>query len=209
MEAGAGSPIEQELTRRGFVVGAGGAALGLSALTQALRWLADPPVAAAQLGLSPADPAVRATMAAYADTIVPGPAGGADQRPGAVEAGAVDEMYDPFYGAAGAFPLLHHDLQLATPRVLGRPARFELALAYRDRERVVADRIVAPGSGGRSPNWLLFQGAAILVYVAYYGTARSELGPRYIRFPPRSDGYWPRHSYRVRFKRMTRRGNPR
>jgi hypothetical protein len=209
MDAGRPSPIEQELTRRGFVVGAGGAALGLAALVQALRWLAEASPAAAQLGLSPDDPAVRATMEAFADTIVPGPAGGAHAAPGAIEAGAVDEMYDPFYGAAASFPLLHHDLQLNTPLILGRLARFDLALAYPDRERVVAERIVAPGSGGSNPNWLLFQGAAILVYVSYYGTARSEAGPRWIGFPPRSSGYWPGHSYRVRFRGMTRRGNPR
>jgi hypothetical protein len=209
MPARAPSPIERELTRRGFVVGAGGAALGVSALVQAVRWLADPPEAAAQLGLAPDDPVVRATMEAYADTIVPGPAGGAHHRPGAIEAGAVDEMYDPFYGASASFPLLHHELQLAVPRVLGRGGRFDIHLPYPDRERVVADRIVAPGSGGQSPNWLLFQGAAILVYVAYYGAARSNLGPAWIRFPPISGGYWPRHSYRVRFKRKTRRGHPR
>jgi hypothetical protein len=202
------SPIERELTRRGFVVAAGAGALGVSALAQALEWLRAAEPAAAQVGLAPDDPAVRATMAAFADTIVPGPAGGADGEPGAIEAGAHEEIYDSFYGASPSFPVLHQELRVTTARLLGKPA-FDLSLPYPERERVVADRIVAPGSGGQSPNWLLFQGAAILVYVVYYGTARSELGPRYIGFPPRSGGYWPRHSHRVRFRRMTRSGNPR
>jgi hypothetical protein len=209
MNAGVLSPIERELTRRGFVVGAGASAIGLGALVQALRWLADAEPAAALLGVAPGAPAVRATMAAFADTIVPGPAGRADRSPGALEAGVLDELYDPFYGASGSYPLLHEELQLTAARVLGRPVPFDLSLPYPDRERVVLDRIVAPGSGGRSPNYVLYQGAAILVYVAYYGTARSEAGPRYIGFPPASDGYWPHHSYRVRFRRMTKHGNPR
>jgi hypothetical protein len=73
---------------------------------------------------------------------------------------------------------------------------------------VVIDRIIAGGSGGESTLYLLYQGAAILVYVAYYGTARSDAGPRYIRFPPHSDGYWPEHSYRLHFRGMTKDGNP-
>jgi|SRR5712691_1364040 len=203
--------IERALTRRGFVVGAGAAALGLS---QAVTWLRAASEALAQAetavaGLSPDDPEVRATMEAFADTIVPGPAGGADALPGAIEAGAVHELYDPFYGVVNSLPLLHQDLQLTTARVLGRPARFELALPYPERERVVLDRITATGDGGTSTWALLYGGAAILLYVAYYGTARSDLGPRTIGFPPASKGYWPRHSYRVRFRRMTRHGNPR
>jgi hypothetical protein len=188
---------------------AGGGVLGVSALATAVGWLREASEALGQTGLSPDDPAVRATMAAYADTIVPGPAGGADGQPGAVEAGAVEELYEPFYGASGTYPFLHQDIQLATSRVLGRPARFDLDLAYAERERVVLDRIVATGDGGDNIAYLIYQGAAIIVYVAYYGTARSELGPQYIKFPPESNGYYPRHSYRVRFRGMTKRGNPR
>lgn len=147
-------------------------------------------------------------MAAFADTIVPGPAGGADARPGAIEAGVLDELYEPFYGAAASFPFVHNDLQVATPLVLGRPASFDLELPYGDRARVMADRITAPGSGGTNTNWVLYQGAAILVYTSYYGTAQSDLGPKTIHFPPRSDGYWPASSYRVRFRGMTKNGNP-
>ncbi len=194
------------------MIGAAGAGIGVSVLAQAIGWLRAAEEAFGQVGgpgLSPNDPAVRATMAAFADTIVPGPAGGADTRPGAIEAGAVDELYEPFYGAANSFPVLHNDVQLATPLVLGRAASFDLDLPYEDRERVIADRITSPGSGGKNPHWVLYQGVAILVYTSYYGTAQSELGPRTIHFPPRSDGYWPSHSYRVRFRGMTRRGNPR
>jgi hypothetical protein len=190
-------------------VGAGAGVLGVSALAQALGWLKTAEEAFGQVGLSPSDPEVRKTMAAFADTIVPGPAGRADPHPGAIEAKVIDEMYDPFYGAVNTFSYIHNDIQLTTPRVLGRPARFDLELPYPDRERVVLDRIVATGSGGQNIEYLLYQGAAILAYVAYYGTAKSDAGPRYIRFPPHSDGYWPRHSYRLRFRGMTKDGNPR
>ncbi len=188
---------------------AGGGVLGASALATAVGWLREASDALGQIGLAPDDPAVKRTLTAYADTIVPGPAGGADSNPGAVEAGAVDELYAPFYGTAATYPFLHNDIQLATARVLGRPVRFDLDLPYADRERVVLDRIVAGPNGGQNTAYLIYQGVAIIVYIAYYGTARSELGPQYIQFPPRSDGYFPRHSYRVRFRGMTRRGNPR
>jgi hypothetical protein len=193
------------LTRRTFVLGAG--ALSLAQVGLLARLATE---AAAQLpapALLPDDPAVRATMAAVADTVVPGPAGGADSAAGAVEAGCVDELYDPFYGVSSTFPAIHDDLVLATPRVLGRPATFDLALPYSDRERVLLDRITPPGNGNPSPA-LMYQAAGLIVYVAYYGTARSDAGVRYIGFPPHSNGYWPQSSYRVGFRGMTADGNP-
>jgi hypothetical protein len=202
------SPLaERELSRRALVAGSAAGVFGLGALLRLLEALgADPALAHAPTqGLSPGDPKVREGMAAYADTIVPGPAGGADPDPGAVEAGVVEEMYDPFYGAQGAFPAINADLQAATPLVLGRPASFDLDLPYRDRERVVLDRI----EGGDSPLAILYAAIATLVWQIYYGVAASEKGVRYIHFPPHSDGYWPQHSYGIRFRSMTRHGYPR
>jgi hypothetical protein len=196
------------LTRRVLLAqaGAGAALLSLGGALEAIRGVAQ---AAALPAIDPGDPAVRATMAAFADTIVPGPAGGADRFPGAVEANVIDELYDPFYGAYVTFPLIHDDLIVATPRVLGRAADFELALPYRDRERVMADRIEGYGESGDNPLYVLYIGIATLVYLSYYGTAQSGVGPRYIGFPPESDGYHPHHSYGVRFRGMTEDGNPR
>lgn len=196
--------IERELSRRGFLAGTGGL-FGLAGLLRLLESL-DAEALAQDLppGLGADSPAVRATIEAYADTIVPGPAGGADPDPGAVEAGVVDELYDPFYGAQGSYPAIHADLQTATPLVLGRPEGFDLALPYPDRERVVLDRM-----GGGSPLGVIYAALATLVWQIYYGVASSEAGVRYIRFPPHSDGYWPRHSYGIRFRGMTRHGNPR
>jgi hypothetical protein len=203
------NPIEQELTRRGLLVGAGAGVLGVAGLAQVIDRLTkvSEALAATLPALSPNDPVVKATMKAYIDTIVPGPAGHADTHPGAVEAGLLDEIYDPFYGASSTYSYIHNDLLVTTPRVLGRAAQFDLELPYRDRERVVLDRITATGAGGRNLEYLLYEGVAILVYVAYYGTARSTAGPRYIGFPPHSDGYWPNHSYRLRFRGMTKDGN--
>jgi hypothetical protein len=119
----------------------------------------------------------------------------------------VDEVYDPFYSAYPTFPFIHDDLAVATARVLGRPVAFDLLLPYADRERVVLDRITPLGNGGDT-NALLYQAVAIVVYIAYYGNARSDLGLRYIGFPPHSSGYWPESSYRVPFASMTATGNP-
>lgn len=203
-----------ELSRRRLLAAAGGGVLGLAGLPLAAEALAQAGAAAQRLapidpGLAPDSPAVRATMTAFADTIVPGPAGGADDEPGAVEAGALEAIYDPFYGASATFPVLHQDLALATPRVLRRPARFTLALPYPDRERVLDTRITPTARGGESPYPLLYAAAGILVYLAYYGSAVTEKGLDFIGLPPHSDGYYPGHSYDVRFRSMTRTSNPR
>lgn len=197
---------EADLTRRQLVAAAAAGGLGLSGALRVVQALAAEPAFAR--ASAPAD-AVRATMAAFADTIVPGPAGGGDESPGAVEAGVVDELYDPFYGVADALPGLHLDLQAQTPRILGRPERFDLALPYPDRERVVAERMTEAPRGGTNPYHVGYQAIGVLVYLTYYGTARSQVGPEVIGLPTYSDGYWPRHSNRVRFRGMTRNGNPR
>lgn len=160
-------------------------------------------------GLAPDDPAVRESIRAIADTVVPGPAGGAHRAPGALEAGAAEEVYEPLYGISDTFPALHHDVQLATPLVLGRPARFDLALAYADRAAVFDNRVTPTGEGGQSPLFAAYAAVAIVVWFTYYGTARSTVGVEYIRFPPHSDGYFPHHTYGVRFRGMTADGNPR
>lgn len=194
------------LTRRELVAAAAAGALGTAGAVRALQTLAAEPAFAQATAPSGA---VRATMAAFADTIVPGPAGGGHDRPGAVEAGVVDELHDPFYGVADTFPAFHVDLQAQTPRILGRPAAFDLALPYADRERVVADRITEAPAGGTNPYAVGYQAVAVLVYLSYYGTPRGTTGLDVIGFPSYSDGYWPRHSNRVRFRGMTRNGNPR
>ena len=208
---GSGGRLSGELSRRGFIVRSAGGALALGGAFSALEALAEAtPAMAAQLPAPTATAAqVRRTMEAFADTIVPGPAGGADRKPGAVEAGAVDEIYDPFYGVADVYPLLHTDLQLATPRLLGRPVEFDLKLPYADRERVVADRIAELPEGGENPTATAYQAVAVLVYLSYYGSAQGDTGLDVIGLPASSDGYFPGHSHYVRFRGMTRNGNPR
>lgn len=204
--------IERELSRRGFIAQVGGTALGAAALLRGLEALdLDAALAQGSQGprLPPTHADVRATVEALADTVIPGPAGGADRHPGAIESGAVQEAYDPFYGVVATFPAIHADVQTATPLILGRPATFNLRLPYTDRERVVLDRITNPSNGGRNPLALAYIAVAILVWQAYYGVARTDRGLRYAGLPPHSDGYWPGHSYRVRFRGMTRDGNPR
>ncbi|HVS68906.1 MAG TPA: hypothetical protein VHE56_10165 [Mycobacteriales bacterium] len=198
---------EWQVSRRGLLNAASFAMAGMSGVLplvrQAIR-VAD------AFGPAPESSpgSVRNTIAAFADTVVPGPAGHADHHPGAVEAGCVDELYDPFYGFDSAYPLVHADLQARTPLVLGRPASFDLALPYAERETVLRDRLSPPPAGGSNPLYVLYYAVAVVVYVAYYGNARSEAGPRYIGLPVHSRGYVPHHSYYVTFDGMTAHGNP-
>jgi hypothetical protein len=201
------TPVRRGLSRRRLLAEAGFGALALS-LSATIDGIAAAAESLPRPALLPDDPVVRRTISAFADTIVPGPAGGADRRPGAVEAQVLDEIYDPFYGALTTFPIIHNDLLLITPLLLRRPASFELALPYPDRERVLEDRLRSLGDGGRNPLYVIYIGVATLVYLGYYGGAQSPRGPRTIGFPPESDGYWPDHSYRIRFRGMTEDGNP-
>jgi hypothetical protein len=73
---------------------------------------------------------------------------------------------------------------------------------------VLDERMQPAGEGGRNPLATAYAAVAIVTWFAYYGTARSEAGVRYIGFPPRSDGYAPGHSHRVPFRGMTADGNP-
>jgi hypothetical protein len=205
-----GAELERELSRRGLLVGAGAGVLGMAGLVRLLDAAVGAAEALAQSGpgLPPGDAAVRDSVAAIADTVVPGPAGRAAQHPGAIEAGAVEEAYDDFYGISGSYPAIHVDVQTATPLVLGRPAAFDLELPYADRERVLLDRIRSTAEGGEHRLFVGYAALAIVVWFAYYGTARSTKGVDYIGFPPQSDGYWPGHSYGLRFRGMTPDGNP-
>jgi hypothetical protein len=203
------------LTRRRMLASGGAGLLGVTGVAAVARALADAGAAMAATApplparLAPTDEAVRATVAALADTIVPGPAGGGDPDPGAIEAGVLDVLYDPFYGLAATYPVLHADVQAATPAILGRDAAFDLALPYADRERVLDDRMPSWPQGGSNPTATAYELFGVLTYVAYYGQTASATGLEVIGLPPHSDGYWPRHSYRVRFRGMTTDGNPR
>jgi hypothetical protein len=198
---------DPQISRRGVLAAA---SLGMAGLTGVVPLIRQATEAANALGPAPeaAPDAVRNTMAAFADTIVPGPAGHADKHPGAVEAGCVDALYDPFYDFAGAYPLIHADLLARTPLTLLRPATFTLALPYRDREKVLRECLSPPPAGGTNPLYVLYYAVAVVVYVAYYGNAESDAGPRYIGLPVHSRGYVPHHSYYVTFKGMTKHGNP-
>ncbi|HYH59089.1 MAG TPA: hypothetical protein VD790_07695 [Thermoleophilaceae bacterium] len=202
----------QLLTRRRLLAAGGAGVLGLTGMTAVAEALADAGAAMAatvQRSPVPTDEAVRATVAALADTIVPGPAGGGDHDPGAVEAGVIDVLYDPFYGLATVFPVIHTDVQSATPVILGRLAAFDLALPYADRERVLDDRMPGWPDGGSNPTALAYSLFGVLTYLAYYGQSAGDVGLKVIGLPPHSDGYWPHHTYELSFEGMTADGNPR
>jgi hypothetical protein len=204
----------QSLTRRRLLAAGGAGALGLTSLASVAEALANAGAAMAATAAPTSTPvptseAVRATVAALADTIVPGPAGGGDSDPGAVEAGVIDVLYDPFYGLSGVFPVLHTDVQIATPVILARNATFDLALPYADRERVLDDRMPGWPEGGSNPTALAYSLFGVLTYLAYYGQSASDVGLEVIGLPPHSDGYWPHHTYDLSFAGMTADGNPR
>lgn len=208
--SGASGWVQRPIRRRSLIAAGGVGMLGATGVLAALERLADQASALELPGsdLAPTDEQVRRTMAAFADTIVPGPAGGADPDPGAVEAGAVRELYEPLYGISDSYPGLHADVQATTKRLIGPTASFSLDQPYADRERVLANRMLSPASGGENPNFAVYMAAGIVVWFCYYGVAQSRLGVEYIDFPPHSDGYAPDHTHGLRFTGMTADGNP-
>ena len=97
----------------------------------------------------------------------------------------LDELYDPFYGAAAAFPVIHDDLRAHDAAVLGPPGELRPRPSLSpSASGSSTDRMTAAARAGRNPICVLYTGPAILVYIAYYGTrAVRRSGPRYDRLP--------------------------
>jgi hypothetical protein len=165
MGTGAGARI----TRRALLAGSG--ALGVSiVLPVPLRAWA----AAAAPGAT--DP-VTSVLGAYVSTLVPGPTDDPEGTPGAVEAGAVEELqaHVPY-----VIPLIVADVEAVAVATYAKP--FD-ALGYPEREAILVDAFADPA---RAAHHLV---ALAIGAGAFYADFRSRIGGLHMGFPGPSDGY--------------------
>lgn len=182
---------------------------------------------------APTPTQVRASMEAFADTIVPGErrsrrdrvVAGATEGPGAVQAGVWELLNDDAVGIAPALPALASTLDAAAldqarrAGLLPDPLAPFVGLPFRHRT-AVATRLLN-GAGQDQVVWYAVAALAMLAFhtAAHLDTATAvregHPGLRWLRFPePDDDGLWryERFSYRRRLARShprtTRTGHP-
>lgn len=160
------------ITRRHLL--AGGGALAVAVVLPPLHRVAA--AATAQASPPGSDP-VRVVLAAYVSTLVPGPRDDPQGTPGALEAGAVEQIQEqvPYIVA----PIVS-DVSAAALTLHGQP--FE-ALGYADREALL---VAAFADRRRSPYHLI---ALAVGAGTFYGDFRNRVGGAHLGFPGPADGY--------------------
>jgi hypothetical protein len=123
------------------------------------------------------------TMAAFADTIIPGPTSDPEGTVGGVEAGALEVLYNPDYGLKPFIATLVTDLN-GTSLKWYRKLFKDLDLAQ--RTEIVLFKY------NNSPLKSIYELAGTLVKLAFYGAIINDVGTDYISFPGPSFGY---HDY--------------
>ena len=137
---------------------------------------------AASLGLRPDQAMVPATheektMAAFADTVIPGPDNDPEGGPGALDTLALNMVYDRFYPFVAFAPLLTRILDQKATQV------FELDFAdcsFDQRTQVLLAVI---------EELPIFQMGFQFIKMAFYGGVYNEVGTDYVGFPGPSLGY--------------------
>jgi hypothetical protein len=205
-------PLDADLSRRGFLRGAG--LLGLGALVASAA-----PAAQAQV-LLPLPLSPDATLQAFADTIIPGrptdrtdlgnevhprAIAGVDHRPGAVEADALALYHHPLVGFDALAPAFLADLNA---RALGHAGDF-LSLGFDARVAVCRE-----GLAYGNPSRTVWEAAAAVPFTAFCAaalipeqTADRSCGYRVMGLPGAAPRGYRRFSYRRRLARgRTKRG---
>jgi hypothetical protein len=120
---------------------------------------------------------VSLTLQRYVSTLVPGPDEDPTGSPGAVEAGAVDQLREqvPYL-----VPLLVADLDAAALATFRRPFA---SLGYARRERLLVTAFTQPSRRA------LHLAAMAVGAGTFYGDFRNRVGGAHIGFPGPSDGY--------------------
>jgi hypothetical protein len=170
----AGVDYDPVVRRRQFVVASVGGATLVGC--KALRYRPGQP--------EPLDQHELDTVAAMADTFLPGD----DGTPGAHEANALATIIDPAYGLTEYLPELVADVDqwcLAT-----KLAVFT-ALSPRDREVVLEQRMGLRGKAVRSLYRPAYEGVLALAKLAFFGGLANPLGTNFLAFPGPSRGYAP------------------
>lgn len=141
----------------------------------------------------------QATMAAFTDTIIPGPASDPEGSVGGVEASALEVLYDPYYGLKPFIGIVHLDLNLTS---LWMYKRLFKALDLSRRTKIVLLK------ESKSRVRYIYELAELLVKLAFYGAIVNDIGTDYISFPGPSNGYHD-YSFNKKFaEEATEDGNP-
>jgi hypothetical protein len=120
------------------------------------------------------------TMRAFADTIIPGPNSDQEGSIGGVEAGALEVMYDPYYGLTPFIRMLARNLNLTSLWWYGKLFK---DLDIRQRTTIVLFK------DNTSLIKLIYQQGENLIKLAFYGAIINDLGTEYISFPGPAYGY--------------------
>ncbi len=123
-----------------------------------------------------------ATLAAMADTFLPGD----DGTPGAHEAKALATILDPAYGLAPYLSELVADLDQWC--LVSKHLGF-IGLDARDREVALEQRMGLRGKHLRSLYLPAYEGLLALAKLAFFGGLANQLGTAYLAFPGPSRGY--------------------
>lgn len=133
------------------------------------------------------------TMEALTDTTIPGPVSDPEGSVGGVEAGALDVLYDPYYGLSSFLGILCWDLN-ATSVLWYRKLFKDLNLSQRTEIVLFKDN--------NSPMKSIYKEAENLVKLAFYGAIINDVGTEYISFPGPSYGYYD-YSFKEKFAEET------
>jgi hypothetical protein len=138
------------------------------------------------------------TMEAFADTVVPGCENDPDGAPGAVQACALNMLYDPYYSLKDFIPILVNNLDKVSNSLYGKEF---VELSFDERcQALLKGQKDAP-----YPFDQLYRAAIVLCHQAFYGF--SQVGNDYTGFPGPSLGYED-FSYGEKFSdEMTEDGN--
>jgi hypothetical protein len=172
-------PTPESTSRREFLKRMGAWTL---AAAGSLLWLTDPARAAAAPRVLPApkpalplaDRHIRQTLAAFADTIIPGPEHDPDGTPGAVQARAVELFHDPYYGVDKLLPGFVAELDRLA---LERYQSTFVALTFAKRTDVVLGMQNSPVV---EPLLLLVM--VLIPSLAFYAGPLSDVGIAYIQW---------------------------
>jgi hypothetical protein len=129
------------------------------------------------------------TMKAFTDTIIPGPTSDPEGSVGGVEAGALEVLYDPFYGVEPFIGLLSFSLNLTGLWWYGKLFK---DLDLRKRTAIVLFK------DNNALIKLIYQQAENLVKMAFYGGIINDLGTEYISFPGPKIRY-RNYSFNIKF----------
>lgn len=121
------------------------------------------------------------TMKTFADTIIPGPNSDPEGSVGGVEAGALEVIYDPYYGLTPFIRMLARNLNLTSLWWYGKLFK---DLNLRQRSAIVLFK------DDKALIKLIYQQAENLVKLAFYGAIINNLGTDYISFPGPAFGYY-------------------